>query len=104
MERSLGKRAGGMTTVLEQATARSALRDPESALRAVVAESDSRGRATGSHFEGLARETSTIVEIAGVIAGCAGDERMGSVLPGVERLASRRKSFLRSVWRPQREF
>ena len=84
-----------MTTVLEQATARSALRDPESALRAVVAESDREGEQLARDFEGLARETSTIVEIAGVIAGCAGDERMGSVLPGVERLASAAKSFLR---------
>jgi methyl-accepting chemotaxis protein len=84
-----------MTTVLEQATARSALRDPESALRAVVAESDREVEQLARDFEGLARETSTIVEIAGVIAGCAGDERMGSVLPGVERLASAAKSFLR---------
>jgi len=93
-----------MTTVLEQATARSALRDPESALRAVVAESDREVEQLARDFEGLARETSTIVEIAGVIAGCAGDERMGSVLPGVERLASAAKSFLRERLEPQREF
>jgi methyl-accepting chemotaxis protein len=84
-----------MTAVLEQTRARSALRDPESALRTVAAESEREVEQLAHDFEGLARETSTIVEIAGVIAGCAGDERMGSVLPDVQRLASAAKSFLR---------
>ena len=84
-----------MTSVLERTTARCVLEDPESALRAVVAESEREVEQLAHDFEGLARETSTIVESAGVIAGCAGDERMGSVLPGVRRLASAAKSFLR---------
>ena len=84
-----------MTAVLERTTARCALEDPEHALRTVVVESEREVEQLAHVFEGLARETSTIVENAGVIAGCAGDERMGSVLPGVRRLASAAKSFLR---------
>ena len=84
-----------MTAVLERAAAPCALRDLESALGAVVAESEREVEQLAHDFEGLARETSTILEIAGVIAGCAGDERMGSVLPGVRRLASAAKGFLR---------
>ncbi|MGB6159507.1 MAG: hypothetical protein WBH45_14565 [Acidobacteriaceae bacterium] len=87
--------AGSMTAVLERAAAPCALRDLESALGAVVAESEREVEQLAHDFEGLARETSTILEIAGVIAGCAGDERMGSVLPGVRRLASAAKGFLR---------
>jgi methyl-accepting chemotaxis protein len=87
--------ASGMTAVLERTAAPCALRDSENALRAVVAESECEVEQLAHDFEGLARETSTILEIAGVIAGCAGDERMGSVLTGVQRLASAAKSFLR---------
>ncbi|MGB9032538.1 MAG: hypothetical protein WCC27_20610 [Acidobacteriaceae bacterium] len=84
-----------MTAVLEQAPVPCALEEQESALRAVAAESEREVEQLAHDFEGLARETSTILESAGVIAGCAGDERMGSVLPGVQRLASAARSFLR---------
>jgi|SRR5580698_7784857 hypothetical protein len=87
--------AGGMTAMLEQATSGDALLEPRSELRAVVAESEREVEQLAHDFEGLARETRAILEIAGVIAACAGDERMGSVLPGVRRLAFAAKSFLR---------
>jgi methyl-accepting chemotaxis protein len=48
----------------------------------------------GSDFEGLAQETSAILETARTIVGCAESERMASVLPRVAKLGTVARAFI----------
>ena len=64
-------------------------------LRTLLAESEREMERLGHDFEALARETNAILETAGVIVSCAESERMASVLPGVQKLASAAKAFIR---------
>jgi hypothetical protein len=84
-----------MTAVGEEAAAPSLLRTIEDALRAVLADAEAEMNRLGRDFEGLARETTVILEAAGAIVGCAESERMASVLPGVQKLGSAAKDFIR---------
>jgi hypothetical protein len=64
-------------------------------LRTLLAESEREMEGLGHDFEALASETNAILETAGVIVSCAESERMASVLPGVQKLASAAKAFIR---------
>lgn len=65
-------------------------------LRSVMAEGEREMESLGRDFEGLARASNAILESAGAIVGCAESDRMASVLPGVQKLGSAAKGFIRT--------
>jgi methyl-accepting chemotaxis protein len=65
-------------------------------LRSVMAEGEREMESLGRDFEGVARASSAILESAGAIVSCAESERMASVLPGVQKLGSAAKGFIRT--------
>lgn len=73
-----------------------ALREAEHVLRSVMAEGEREMESLGRDFEGLARASNAILESAGAIVGCAESDRMASVLPGVQKLGSAAKGFIRT--------
>ena len=83
-----------MTAAAEEAGAPRVLRGLEDDLGAVLAESEREMGKLGSDFEGLAQETSAILETARTIVGCAESERMASVLPRVAKLGTVARAFI----------
>jgi methyl-accepting chemotaxis protein len=61
-----------------------------------MAEGEREMESLGRDFEGLARASNAILESAGAIVGCAESDRMASVLPGVQKLGSAAKGFIRT--------
>ena len=82
-------------TIAEPPAVSSPLNEFEGELRAVLADSEQEIGALVRDFEGLAAETSLIVDAAGIIVGFAESERMSSVLPRLQLLGSAAKSFIR---------
>jgi len=64
-------------------------------LRTLLAESEQEIGKLGRNFEDLARETSAVVETAGVIVSCVESDRVALVLPGVAKLAEAAQGFIR---------
>jgi ABC-type transporter Mla subunit MlaD len=89
-----GRRAGEPAMTTAEAAAPCVLRSLEDTLQAVLMDAEKEMELLGHDFEGLARETSRVLDAAGVIVGCAEGERMASVLPRVERLGSAAREFI----------
>ncbi len=84
-----------MTVAIEEGAAPDQLRKLAGDLRILLTESEKQIDRLARNFEELARETGAILESAGVIVRCAENERMASVLPGVRKLGSAAKEFIR---------
>jgi methyl-accepting chemotaxis protein len=82
-----------MTTA--EAAAPCVLRSLEDTLQAVLVDAEREMELLGHDFEGLARETSRVLDAAGAIVGCAEGERMASVLPRVQQLGTAATNFIR---------
>lgn len=84
-----------MTVATEEGVAPDQLRKLAGDLRILLTESEKQIDRLARNFQELARETGAILESAGVIVRCAENERMASVLPGVRKLGSAAKEFIR---------
>jgi hypothetical protein len=82
-----------MTTA--DAAAPCVLRSLADTLQAVLVDAEREMELLGHDFEGLALETSRVLDAAGAIVGCAEGERMASVLPRVQQLGTVATNFIR---------
>ena len=78
----------------EAASVAASLREVDRGLRGVVVDSGKEVEQLARDFEGLAGDTSGLLEAAGAIMRCAEDEKVTRVLPGAHRLGAAARSFL----------